>query len=58
MDITSNHLDVVARGGFGWREEVDDGEEVATCQAYGDFWSSSREECVAADFMSDTYTQH
>jgi DNA-directed RNA polymerase II subunit RPB3 len=29
MDITSNHLDVVARGGFGWREEVDDGEEIA-----------------------------
>lgn len=29
MDVTSNHLDVVARGGFGWREEVDDGEEIA-----------------------------
>jgi DNA-directed RNA polymerase II subunit RPB3 len=29
MDITSNHLDVVVRGGFGWREEVDDGEEIA-----------------------------
>ncbi len=29
MEITSNHLDVVARGGFGWREEVDDGEEIA-----------------------------
>jgi DNA-directed RNA polymerase II subunit RPB3 len=29
MDITSNHLDVVARGGYGWREEVDDGEEIA-----------------------------
>ena len=29
MDVTSNHLDVVARGGFGWREDVDDGEEIA-----------------------------
>ena len=29
MEITSNHLDVVARGGYGWREEVDDGEEIA-----------------------------
>ncbi|KAI0305410.1 DNA-directed RNA polymerase [Multifurca ochricompacta] len=29
MDITSNHLDVVPRGGYGWREEVDDGEEIA-----------------------------
>ena len=29
MDITSNHLEVVARGGYGWREEVDDGEEIA-----------------------------
>ena len=29
MDITSNHLDVVVRGGFGWREDVDDGEEIA-----------------------------
>ena len=29
MDVTSNHLDVVVRGGFGWREEVDDGEEIA-----------------------------
>ncbi|KAI0000575.1 DNA-directed RNA polymerase [Russula vinacea] len=29
MDITSNHLDVVVRGGYGWREEVDDGEEIA-----------------------------
>jgi hypothetical protein len=29
MDITSDHLDVVARGGYGWREEVDDGEEIA-----------------------------
>jgi DNA-directed RNA polymerase II subunit RPB3 len=29
MDVTSNHLDVVARGGFGWREEVDDGDEIA-----------------------------
>jgi len=29
MDVTSNHLDVVARGGFGWKEEVDDGEEIA-----------------------------
>jgi hypothetical protein len=29
MDVNSNHLDVVARGGFGWREEVDDGEEIA-----------------------------
>jgi len=28
MDVTSNHLDVVARGGYGWREEVDDGEEI------------------------------
>ena len=29
MEVTSNHLDVVARGGYGWREEVDDGEEIA-----------------------------
>ena len=29
MDVTSHHLDVVARGGYGWREEVDDGEEIA-----------------------------
>jgi hypothetical protein len=29
MDVTSDHLDVVARGGYGWREEVDDGEEIA-----------------------------
>jgi DNA-directed RNA polymerase II subunit RPB3 len=29
MEITSNHLDVVARGGYRWREEVDDGEEIA-----------------------------
>ncbi|KAN0130830.1 DNA-directed RNA polymerase, RBP11-like dimerization domain containing protein [Lactarius tabidus] len=29
MEITSNHLDVVARGRYGWREEVDDGEEIA-----------------------------
>jgi DNA-directed RNA polymerase II subunit RPB3 len=29
LDINSNHLDVVARGGYGWREEVDDGEEIA-----------------------------
>ena len=29
MEITSNHLDVVARGGYTWREEVDDGEEIA-----------------------------
>ena len=29
MDVTSNHLEVVARGGYGWREEVDDGEEIA-----------------------------
>ena len=29
MDVNSNHLDVVVRGGFGWREEVDDGEEIA-----------------------------
>lgn len=29
MEITSNHLDVVARGGYIWREEVDDGEEIA-----------------------------
>ena len=24
--FTSNHFDVVASGGFGWREEVDAGE--------------------------------
>ena len=29
MDITSNHLEVVPRGGHGWREDVDDGEEIA-----------------------------
>lgn len=29
MDVTSHHLDVIARGGYGWREEVDDGEEIA-----------------------------
>jgi len=29
MEVTSNHLDVVTRGGYGWREEVDDGEEIA-----------------------------
>jgi len=29
MDVTSNHMEVVARGGYGWREEVDDGEEIA-----------------------------
>ena len=29
MDVNSNHLDVVGRGGYGWREEVDDGEEIA-----------------------------
>jgi len=29
MDVTSDHLDVVGRGGYGWREEVDDGEEIA-----------------------------
>ena len=29
MEVTSNHLDVVARGGYGWKEEVDDGEEIA-----------------------------
>ena len=29
MEVNSNHLDVVARGGYGWREEVDDGEEIA-----------------------------
>lgn len=29
MDVTSNHLEVVARGGYGWREDVDDGEEIA-----------------------------
>ena len=29
MEVTSNHLDVVARGGYGWKEDVDDGEEIA-----------------------------
>lgn len=28
MEVTSDHLDVVARGGYTWREEVDDGEEI------------------------------
>jgi len=29
MCIASNHLEIVARGGYDWREEVDDGEDIA-----------------------------
>jgi hypothetical protein len=54
MDITSNHLDVVVRGGFGWREEVDDGEEIA--RRSENFGHPVGKSASSLTFMSDTPT--
>jgi DNA-directed RNA polymerase II subunit RPB3 len=54
MDITSNHLDVVVRGGYGWREEVDDGEEIARrSETFGHPVGKS---ASSSTFMNDTPT--